>query len=593
MIAYLASVFYMVTSLALIVGFLLWKKAAGRLSLAAWIPVSLAAFFGYQTLVAGLVGLLPVKLGLWTMGLFHLPAVCAIFYRIRKTGEHQTYEFRLWDAAVWLLLLAAVINVAATRFGWELAPVYNSVDPSVHFAMARDFVRIGHVGGMYFAALHNGLWLSVLSPFFGTAVLYKVYVLGDLLWLFFAGAMFWGVVGRQLKGPLRLTLGVLATYMYTFGYPLNSMLFGFSYLGMSITMIAGLVIVAEAYLSGEVDQKIAILLLALACYAVFQCYVLFMPVCFLALLIVMLLKQKEEGALFSKETVHTGLLVFLPATVLGLWYTYRGIFGGGGGDGGTTVSSAISQEGGTYLDLYSNFVFLLPVALYGLVKTLKDRKKRFLPVLFLTELAFMAGLFVLALSGKVSAYYFSKTYHLLWLLVWLLFLCGFQETEGEMRLIPVCCLALLVLFCWMGRYDMEDRIEKRNPRLVTQKNEENFANIYKFNYVFVFLTPPFSGDTLDLFRYVNERQLAAEDSYVPVAGSVEEYYWMQAITDQSDGAFQYWNYGEEQFFEALDREDVHYLIVLYDNDFYRENKGRLDEMERLYENEGGYISIVK
>ncbi len=594
-----AALFYIITTAALITGFMLLKKSDKRLMLGTWLPVSFIALMGWQTFSSGIINLAHIKVNIISLGIINFAAALFLLYISFKNKKVQGYSLNMVDIIAWILIILVVSFVAYRRFGEFLSPTYSAWDAAVHMSSARGVINSGHIGGMYYAALHNGLLMETFGAFTKLSHIYKIYVLGDVFHLILAGFMFWGVIRRYTDGFFLKVFGVLATYMYVMGYPFNSTLFGFSYLGMGVTVIAFIIAVMDIYMEGEIDKKINIFLLALGCYGIFQSYVLFMPVVFFAVFICVLIRQKRDGKLFSPETIGVELGIFLLATLLGLWYTYGGIFmSRGESGGGTTVSSAINIEGGIYADLYSNFIFLIPLALYGLYMLLKEKKNIFIAVLTILDVIFVAALLYMALNHKVSAYYYYKNYYMLWLLAWVLAFSGIAHIKKETRLIPVFTMGLWCLIIFMGRFDIEDRISNRNPLLVPQLNEENLSHIYKFNYVFLRMSEHIPKDKLDIYEYVCEELLSKEDKYIPVAGSIEDYFWMQAITNQDCSDFQYWNYGDkeregETFFDTLHTEDIHYLIVFTDSEFYLKNQTYFDNMERLYENKTGYIALVR
>ncbi len=591
----IASLFYIIALVAVVSGFYLYKKSDSALYAGTWIPLSFMALMGYQTIVAGVISLIKIKVNIITVGLFDLAAAVVLWFFIYKTKKLQKYKYELADIAAWLLIVLSIMVFAKLRYGSDLIPTYNSVDAAVHFSSARAIVNNQSVWGMYYSAFHNGLLIETLGAFVKVSSVYKIYVLGDVMHLILAGAMFWGVIRKYAKDRLLKIIGIVATIMYLMGYPLNSTLFGFSYLGMGITVIAFVIASADIYLSDEISKKWSAMLLCFGCYGVFQSYVLFMPVVFFALLTFILINQFVDKKLFSKQTVLTGLGVFLPATVLGLWYTYGGIFGSSGSEGGgsgTTVASAINIEGGIYTDLFSNFIFMIPIALFGYICIFKEKKKNYMSFLVPFDIIFVLALLYKALKHQVSAYYYYKNYYMLWLLAWILFFAGIYYLEKNARLIACFTVALWLLMFGMNYKGIEGRISEKNPNLCPQYNTYNLSHIYCFNRTFLAITH-YSPEKIDLYTYVIDNILDDENDYVPLAGGVEDYFWMQAVTDTSCQDFQYWNRGYDEYFSSLINDNIHYIMVFKDNDFYTANAGYFDSLEKVYENNIGFIGVVK
>ena len=591
----IASLFYIIALAAVVSGFYYYKKSDLALHAGTWVPLTFMALMGYQTLVAGILSLIKIKVNIITIGLFDLAAAAALWFFIFKMKKYQKYKYESADFAAWFFILAAVFVFLKLRYGFELIPTYNSVDAAVHFSSARAIVNNQSVWGMYYSAFHNGLLIETLGPFVKVSNIYKIYVSGDIMHLILAGSMFWGVIRRYANSTLLKAIGIVATIMYLMGYPLNSTIFGFAYLGMGITVIAFIIASADIYLHEEISKKWSIMLLCFGCYGVFQSYVLFMPVVFFALLAFVLVQQAVNKKLFSVQTILTGLGIFLPATLLGLWYTYGGIFGSSGSSGGgsqTTVASAINIEGGIYTDLFSNFIFLAPIALFGLVGIFKEKKKNYMLFLVPIDILFVLALLYKALKHQVSAYYYYKNYYMLWLLAWILFFIGIYYLEKNARLIACFTIAIWLMMFGMNYKGIEGRISEKNPNLCPQYNTYNLSHIYSFNRTFIAITH-YSPDKIDLYTYVIENILDDENGYVPLAGGVEDYFWMQAITDTSCQDFQYWNKGQDEYFSSLINDNIHYIMVFKDNDFYTTNAGYFESLEKVYENNTGFIGIVK
>lgn len=590
------SCFYLIAAFGLAVGFCIIEKGDKKLFAGTMIPVAFISLMGYQTFVAGIINLLHIKVNIITLGLFDLCAAVVLWFFIIAKKKRQKLIFEWQDFVVWSLIFVTIIMFAIKRYGGELVINYNSIDASVHMKMARNVMDSQSVNSMYYAALHNGILMEVLGAFVGTVNLYKVYVIGDILHLALAGLMFWGVVRRYTKDNFMRVFAIIATLMYMYGYPLNSTLFGFSYLGMGVTVIAYIIAVMDYYVTSEIDRRIAVVLLAFGCFGIFQSYVLFMPVVFFSVLICFLINQLREKKLFSLNTIWTGLGIFLLATVLGLWYTYGGIFGfsgSSGGGGGTTVGSAIKIEGGIYTNLYANFIFLIPLALTGFVCLIKDKKNKLILYLAPIDAVFVLALLTKALRRDVSAYYYYKNYYVLWLLAWVLAFVGVYYLEKNARLIAVFTLGLWIFIGAMQFKNIEQRIYDKNPLLVPQRVSENLWHIYSFNYAFLQI-PHYNDNKISILNYAQENLLNNDSGYIPVISEYEDYLWMQSLTGQSAGGFRCWDVEDgEDFFGKLKAEDIKYIMIYRDSQFYNDYKDEFDSLERLYENYAGYVAIIR
>ncbi|MBQ9608468.1 MAG: hypothetical protein IJV15_03380 [Lachnospiraceae bacterium] len=588
----IAACFYIICMLAAVSGFYLYKKTDNKLYAGTWLPVTFLTLMGYQTFVAGIINLIHIPVNIISIGLFDLIPAVILWIFIIKNKQYQKYKYEWIDFVIWIIIILTVIVFAGKRYGSELLINYNSVDAAVHFGQARNVVNSQSVNGMYYSTLHNGLFLEAFGAFGGAGRLHRVYVLSDVMHLCLAGFMFWGLIRRWAKDNFLKMSGIIIVLMYLYGYPLNSTLFGFSYLGMGVTVIAYILALMDFYVDKDINRWFNIILMALGCYSIFQTYVLFMPVTFFAALICILIRQYKDKKLFGLDTIWVGLGVFLFATVFGFLYTYGGIFGSSqGGSGGVTVASAINIEGGVYEDLYSNFIFLIPVALVGIICLIKKDNGRLIIYLTILDVIFVFALLCEAVKHKVSAYYYYKNYYMLWLLAWVLFYIGLTYLEKNSRLVAAFTIILWLGMLSMSLLNIENRLRAKNELLSPQVNAEYLSHIYTFNYIFMNMRN-YSPYKIDIYEYVNENLMNNEESYIPVVSGIDDYYWMQAITNQRSADFQYWNYGDDSFFDNLKKDNIHYIIVFNDNDFYRQHNSYFDGLKRIYENSMGYVAVI-
>ena len=298
-----------------------------------WLPLTGILIECYNAFVAAIMNLMHIPTNLVSIGILDLAAGVCFWILIKKSGRKQTYRWNVYDLIFAILLIGSILLIAARHYGLpDLGWNYRTVDPSARYREAMEFVNNQGISRMFFAQLQNGTVVELFRPFLRYDYYYKLYVLSDILQLILSGAMFYGAV-RPLtertgkRDHFVSVFSVIFSFFYLFGYPLNSTLYGFTYLGMILYLTLALFVVADLFLSGdEISKWFYLILLSLLCHAYFQCYVLFMPVAFLALGLAILKKQQEKKKLFSVDTLVTLLVVFVPAIVLGLVYTYMDVF---------------------------------------------------------------------------------------------------------------------------------------------------------------------------------------------------------------------------------------------------------------------------
>ena len=581
----IASVFYIVSFVGCATGVYRIKKTHRELYGATWIPVSALLVSFYQCIFAAFGTIVHIPVNLVSVGITNGVAAVVLWYVVLRRKGVQSYRYEKIDILAWLGVFLCVARAGYHRFGLDLHIRYMAIDPAQHFKNAFDMMQEQQVTAMYYASFHNGLLIALLAPFRDVTRYYQIYVLGDILWLLLAGLVFYGVIRKYLKDRYLKLAGVLATLIYICGYPLNSTVFGFTYLGMCVTIIGVTMMIVDGYIQGEFSKWEGVFMVSLCCLGVIECYVLFMPVVFFSILFCVLYRQKTCARLVSLDTVKVCLGIFLVPTVLGIYFTYRGIFG----EGGTTVGSAFAQEGGIYKDLFSNFVLLIPFALYGYYHLKKERKNWIILYIFPLLVCFIFAMFGLGMTGRVSSYYFYKNYYLLWLVVFVLAFVGISYVEKKGRALVAMGAFMWLFTLFVGYYKIEDRIQNQNDRFTANHNSRAFCDIFMFNEDAIG-NPEYPPGKIEIYRYA-VHELKDTDQYIPIVCYWEDYFWMEAITGQRNNQLKCWDMEPEDFFARLAKTD--YVMVLRDGEFYQQYQSYFDSLEKVYENEYGYIAKVE
>lgn len=583
----IASLFYVLTSALFLSGIYFIKKSDKCYVAAVWIPVVCMILCSTQGLFAAIFSIVNIPVNLYSLGLVNGLIGGFVWMKILKTKEYQKYEYKWIDLVAFLVFGVMFVYFVLKTCTLEFSPHYLAADGAAHLKMALRVMVKEEVIDMYFSALHHGIFIEILAPFVSSAVYYKLFVLSDMLHLLFAWCMFYAVIRRHAKDTYLQIAAIIATVIYGCGYPMNSTLFGFTYLGMGVIIISYLLIVTDLFIENNINKNYGIIMISLGCFAIFESYVLFMPVVYFGILFAMFIKQYKEKKLVSRDTIKTGLQIFLIPTALGFVFTYGGIFA----KSGTTVGGAIANEGGIYRDLYSNFAILIPFVLFALYNLLKEKKNKLSTIVIILLVGFMGVLFILGVFGKVSSYYFYKNYYLLWMIAFELAFVGLTYLEKQTRVFITMGFATwaVIFVAFLGNF--ETRIYNKSYLFNTNWKTAAYNDIYNFNRDAINL-PQYTSEKLHLYRYAVEN-LMTNGEEVALASQWEDFYWMDAITYQNlDNGYYYWNNGEEVFLETM-YERADYIIVLYDAPIYANHVEEFDSLEKVYEGTAGYIAKVK
>ena len=578
-IVWASSLFFLIAWLALFSSLFVYKKSDDKLEGAMWIPLLIVVIICIHTLIAAVLTIIHIPVNIVSIGIIECAIAGLLWRKIYKSKEYQKYKFEISDVLMLLGILVLIVFLVEERFdGKELLPSFFTIDPAVHFQNAMNTIIEQSVANMYLASLRNALFIETFGCFTTVDKYYKLFVISELVNFGLSGCMFYGVTKLMSNDRFTRLAGVIISLIYVVGYPLNSTLYGFVYLGMGVTIVSAIVCMADYFNLDRISRGFNIAMLMLLCVGVFQCYMLFMPVTFFAVIVSVFFKQKRDGKLISLDTVKVCLAIFLIPCIVGLGFAFAGTF-----SGGESVASAISQEGACYRLLYTNFVPFLPLAIYGLFRMITKKTNEVMIYLSIFTFGFVAVLFYKAYKLEVSTYYYYKNYFLAWFVLFFLAMKGIVEVEKKSRTLIVCFFGVWALVFSMMLTGTESKIAQKNPMLNEYQLARTYNDIYGYNFENIKIWPKYTTEKMDLYSYVYNELLSQDEiDKVPIASYWEDVYWYQDVTNTRDAS---WN-----------SESGEYEYVLVLNDFkstvYNENVEYFESLEKLYGNGAGFVARV-
>lgn len=587
----ISSMIFLLSCIFLCVGFYLLKKSEKRLNAVAWISVTFITWMCYNAYLSAIINLISVPINIRSFSIFNFIIGALIWYRIIKKKEIQSYRINKFDIISICAFIFIAIYIGKVRFTSSLLETYLTSDPSIHFQFAMDIVNKQKVSNMYFAQLNNAFIIETLVPIFKLTVTnyYKVFIMSDILMFLLSGMIFYSVISKFMDKRLLKVIGFIMTVFYMLAYPLNNLVFGFVYLGLGVSVIAYIIFIVDSYISEELNEKINIVFMSFGMLAIFLCYALFMPVVYLGTFIALSIYLYKKKDLFTINTLLRYVIIYLIPVIFGIVYMYYGVF-----TDGVSPGNAISNEGGIYRDLYSNFIFVIPFALYAFIVDIKTRKLDSSSWVFLILGIFISGFFVIGLkTGKLSSYYYYKNYYLLWLITMILVFKAIYYLYQVKELIIV-SLILYVGIAIIGVYNIEDKIKNINPNYVSSIRASQYGDLYAQN-VFNLRTPRRVVDEnkIELMEYVYYN-LVKEGEYVPLIASGEDVYWYEAMINQRQKNLLFWERQRENYIDIIENtEIIHYITVYKSTEPYEINKEYFDSFDKIYENEAGFVIMIK
>lgn len=581
----LGSIFYCITFCLAMGTFWFIKKSKQKLNGMAWTGVSFMLVLCYQVLIAGIYSLIHIRVNLLSIGLSNL-LVCVVWtYALKKKkASMQQYYFEKWDLLPVLVIGFISVTKYIEQFGMKADIRYITSDPSVHLKGAMDVINTGKVSGMYFSNLTNAMFIQAVEPFVESFSRYKGMILGEGLLYFISGMVFWAALrkDREVKNKT-LFLEVFCIVFYMLAYPLNNMIFGFSYLGMTISIIATIFVITNLY--SKEKNNVCIVFLMLLCAGVGVGYCLFAPITYVAVCACI-----TWSAYKNKDKISTwifdNLKVFLLPSILTIIFIYLSMFSGSK----DMMSMGIATEGYIYKDIFGNLWIILIPMLIGLCQYVKEKKICTESVFFILMLMFMGALYFMSTKGKVSAYYYYKLNYIMSLVAYLVAYDGLRVIFEESKKTAYAYVTSIALAFVTFLMSIEGLIASVTPQFIPYEKMTYYFDIYHFNNTQLKTQAFYDEYKLQLYREVFEKY---HDEQVVCVSYFLDEYWYEALTDQrmDTDKYYYWKLAttNELFANIAEGEDVQHLVIIRDSEIYQENAEILDKLNIIAENPAGYI----
>ena len=573
------AIFYVISFVSTYIGALLYGKTEKRIPILGWAPATFLLLTCYQCFVAAVINVLHVPITTWTLGIGMLILGTMIVVHIVVTKNIQRYEWNILDIIFVIGLVFVTAYITYRHYGWtNLWINYSGIDASQHWKSAMEVYSNHEIGGMFYDKLFNGMLFQVFLNWIPIDYSYRVFVLGDLVDFVLAAMMFYGLLRENTKNTYSKIIAILFTFMFVLGYQLDAIFEGFVYLGMGVTLVTLILFLLLHYEKGTISEKIMISLLDFALLGLILCYSLYAPIVYVVVCVFIWMQKKKNKENIVKKCVA----IFIMPCIIGFYYSFLGVFGNS-----LSVGTQIATEGGIYKDLFSNFVFVIILALMGLYQAYHQKTNIGLCLMMLGNTVFMLLLFVGGMLGKVSAYYYYKMYFLEWMLCFAMAYLTFVYTDiKQEKIFQNLVLVVWILILVNGVLNTGEWIQSKNSLYDTNVKSPSYADVYVHNKNCI-TQPVYNLDKQDLYHHAYEMMTEENTGFIGIACYWHDSYWYQAFTNLR---WEGWDFQNDQnYFETLQSKRPSYIVVLKDNELYDNNKEYFESAERIYENSIGYI----
>lgn len=604
-------IFYLLTVLCMLSTFVLVKKNDKKVNLVNWCILSLISYLGFNIMICMIFGNLNVRTNLVFLSIINLIVSAGLGFKIYKDKEIQKFEIRVKDFIAVIICAVIICYIAVDQYVPLSNTVANaSVDACNHYIAAVKFAdnsiilsKIENNTGYNLktmqtgAYINTGIFMSVVRNIIPDFKDYQTFKVFEIAVLFLNILAFYMLISEKIKANKNFVIGIVFLLLYAFAYPYTSLLYGFSYLSVSIAFATGLFYLAKLYGEKEVNFCCLLPLIILMGIGIIFSYCLFVPALFSFICIYVFIKdfeKKEEKSIlkiFKKSTlIVTGILLLV--TILAIAYLVVPTFTDSDQN---KLTDAIGFVGGCYKSLYQDLLFYIPFVALFVYKTIKEKKVNYqvvaLALIFAQTLVCLVGL----IFGIVSAYYYYKIYYIIWILfvqIAVEVMCDLTENKELMVTLKAYTVVWLLILIG-ALYGIEGKLLVKSPYAIDGPRLYLFAGIYYDSNIS-------ATANINVSCLVNAKRIEIAEEM----GKVEDMTLKNMLVGGMNTNSKAWIYVisgiesggesindlqkaivETDLEDFMENEDKKYFVLFNESDEFETT----EDYEVIFRNEAGYI----
>lgn len=599
---------YLIATFCMITTFVLVKKSNKKLNLINWCILSIIAYLGLNIMIYMIFGAFNIKINLMLLSVIYLIISTFFILKIYKDNGFQKFEIRIKDFIAVIICILIICYIAVDQYTPLSKTIANaSVDACNHYIAAVKFAdnsiilsKIDNQTGYNLktmqtgAYINTGILMMVVRGIMPWVKDYQTFKIFEIAVLFLNILAFYMLISEKIKTNKNFVIGIVFLMLYAFAYPYTSLLYGFSYLSVSIAFATGLFYLAKLYGEREVNFWFLLPLIALMGIGIIFSYCLFVPALFAFICIYVFIKdfdKKEEKSIFKffkKSTLLiTGILLLI--TILAILYLVVPTFTD---TNQNKLTDAIGFVGGCYKSLYQDLLFYIPFIVIFIYRTIKKKQVNYQSVALALVLVQTIVCLVGLIYGVVSAYYYYKIYYIIWILALQIaveVMCDLTENKELMVLLKT-YTAIWVLIIIGALSGIETKLlanAVESPRLWVLSGIYYESNIQ-------------ATENINYSCLVNEKRIEIAEEM----GKVDDMTLKNMLVGGMNTNCKAWIYvisGIESGGEKID--DLQTAVVETDLEDFMENEDKkyfvlfnesddlesTEDYEIIFKNEAGYI----
>ncbi len=585
---------YLLSLIILFISLLLIKKSSEKQNILVGLLLSTVILMSYTSLICFILSMIRIPINILTMLIFNLIAILIIFINIKNENKRQKYYFNKFD----IITILTIVILCSIVFMFMFSSSYikaESPDGAAHFLSARTFAlntslkmkSIAHGQNtfdkfQFFGMVNLGMIYKIL-PNLNTFDQYKIYSIFNIFMMFLSSISFYILLKDRYKSKKRYALSLFITILYTLGYPLVTINYGFLYWGISSIIICSIITCCDMYTSKYSNKYLVMILLSLLTFGLFCCYYLLVPIVYLAMFIFIInyyIKTKEISKLDVFNFVVITLLI--PFAFGMIYFLMDSIFSV------SKIVKTTTQQGTNYKNLINNFILILPFAMHGYTISRKN-KNNFIHLLSIICIIFIFNCFAFMYFNVMSSYYFYKLYSILWIVLWYFTFISLENLLKNYKVITYGFCGIYIFLLLLITIDFDSKVDDKaydsgfslenscvdiyNRNITSFRDKENII---------------LNNNELEGIKYVIEHKdkLVGKNNEMAVMGAYMQRRWFDTLTDiipKIDYTGNLIEYYEGFTLEEWENMDYDYLVI-FDYDEINSNKNKYEKYEVEFEN---------
>ena len=422
------NIIYILTSLALIISYLLLNKSEKKENLIHSVIISVILFLTYNIFITQIMFFVHLKSTLLNLAIVNIAFSAVFITKEIKTKTIQKYYINKLDIIAVIIILVLAITIVIMNYGTNIAVKHAVTDAATHYFASDDFYRYSTLFSressdtikwlntpylMTGAYVNTGIFLKLFKGIIDETFLVKLYFIFDMFIWMLSGLLMYTALSTNFKNKKHQILALVLTIFYMLAYQLNSLFAGFSYLGVGLDIIIGIIIIMKS----EIKTNYKISSLFLLNLGIMFSYYYFAPVLFLSeLWYIIVTNKKQNIKIFSKQNIFEILIALVIPGLIGVIY-FIGYPLMQANNKAFDYVGAIATDGFIYEDLIMNiFPYLLLSEVYIIYIAFK-KKNTFIDKLLYLTVIFTLLIYMLMKLEFVSSYYYYKIYYMLFLVL--------------------------------------------------------------------------------------------------------------------------------------------------------------------------------